>query len=279
MAQKGTRGTSISFGSFELTASLVKAKTSRDLKTCYVNDSDVRVTVSGGSAGGSRTPAADVSKAVEVGGQFVRLPKELLDAIEDASKEQFGSMRVLECIDYRQVPTERIEGSYWLQPAQGSSRGLYLLHQALSDRDKVAIVQWVASSREKLGVIRPRWVRRGSVKFRALLLSELTFANDFAEPDSDVLSINDAERMMEHDDPATHSRAIEAARELVDAFSRQPGDPKLIDTASDSAVDARLALLDRLMGERTTAELEASVAAPPDILEALENGLEAARVA
>jgi non-homologous end joining protein Ku len=255
MAQSGTRSTSISFGSFELAASLVKANGSRDLKTCYVDETGAKVT-----AGGSRGGRAGLEKAVEVGGRFVRLPAEELEAIEQASKDAFGSMRVLECIDYRQVPTERIAGSYWLQPAQGSAQGLFLLHKALADRDKIAVVKWVSTSREKLGVIRPRMVRRQGGYHRALLLSELTHANDFAVPDADVLAINEAEHMLEQADGPAFTRAVEAARELIDAFTRQPGDPKAIDTASDTAVDARLALLERLQGEALTAGLEASLA-------------------
>jgi non-homologous end joining protein Ku len=262
MASSGTRGTQISFGSFELAASLVKANGSRDLKLERVDKHGCRLSPSGG--GGTRRgvdAAAGESYAVRLAGDtLVRLPQDELDAIAEASRDRFGSMRVLECIDYRQVPTERIQGSYWLQPAQGSARGLFLLHKALADRDRVAVVQWVASSREKLGVIRPRWIRRQGGQHRALLLSELSFANDFAEPDVDVLSINEAERMFESADPVAFTRAVEAACELVDAFARQPGDPKRIDEASDTAVDARLALLERLQEEALTASLEASVA-------------------
>lgn len=257
MASSGTRGTSISFGSFELQAQLVKAEKSRDLKLERV-DAEGRK-VSGGGFGGGRR-GVDVEEgeayALRQGDVLIRFPQDDLDAIEQASKAEFGSMKVLECIDYRQVPTERITGSYWLQPAQGSAQGLFLLHSALSNRQKIAVVQWVANSREKLGVIRPRMVRRQGGHFRALLLSELAFANDFAEPDADVLSINEAERMMI--EAGSASGAVERARELVDAFSRQPGDPKVIDEASDTAVDARLALLERLQNERLAAQLEES---------------------
>jgi non-homologous end joining protein Ku len=260
MAQRGTRGTSISFGSFELTASLVKAKISRDVKLERVDAVSERLSASGGP--GTRRgvdTAAGESYALRLAGDvLVRVPQPELDAIERESKDRFGSMRVLECIDYQQVPTERIDGSYWLQPAQGSSRGLFLLHKALSDADKVAVVQWVATSREKLGVIRPRWVRQQGGYHRALLLSELVFANDFAEPDADVLAINEAERMMESE--PGYLDHVHAAGRLVAAFSRQPGDPRAIDEASDSAVDARLALVERLVSERTSAEWEASVA-------------------
>lgn len=259
MAQQGTRNTSISFGSFELAASLVKANGTRDLKLERFDAAGAKLSGGGGSYG---RRGVDTDRGESYGLQqaevLVRFPQDELDAIVASSKDAFGSMRVLECIDYRQVPTERIQGSYWLQPAQGSALGLLYLHEALADRDKVAVVQWVATSREKLGVIRPRWVRRQGGRHRALLLSEIAFANDFFEPDADVLSINEAERMAEQSDPEAYVRALEAARGLVDAFARQPGDPKAIDAASDTAVDARLALLERLQGAALTEGLEAS---------------------
>lgn len=252
MATTGTRNTQIAFGTFQISVCMRKAHQPRDLKTEYVNEAGEKVTM-GGGAGGSRKPAAGVEKAVRVTpDHVVRLPADELARIEDSSKARWEQMRVLECVDYRQVPTERILGSYWLQPAQGSAQGLYLLHRALNEQHCVAVVKWCSSSREKLGVIRPRW--RGTD--RALLLSELSFANDFADPDEDALAINEAEAMLEDRDPASHDRMVSAARELVAAFKRAPGHEKHIETASDEAVDARLALLERLQGEAFAAGCE-----------------------
>jgi hypothetical protein len=103
-------------------------------------------------------------------------------------------------------------------------------------------------------------VRKSGGYHRAPLLLELAFANDFVAPDEDVLAINDAERML-LDDPR-HLEMVEAARGLVDAFTRQPGDPKAIDEASDGAVDARLALIERLRAEDLDHSLVASLDAP-----------------
>lgn len=256
MATKGTKNTSISFGDFAIEVTLAKAERSRDLKTEYVNEHGAKVTVGGARGGGSRTPAPGVEKAVRLSDtRVVRLPADEMQAIEDASRERWSAMEVLETIDYRQVPTDRITASYWLQPQNGTAQGLYLLHKGLSDTDKVAIVRWVGTSREKLGVIRPRMVKVSGGYERALLLSEVVFANDFADPDEDVLSINDAEAMLEDGDSLGHLRKIETARELVLAFARQPGDEKAIETASDGAVDARLALFGRLMDEQLVAAL------------------------
>jgi hypothetical protein len=235
-----------------------KAHQSRDLKTEYVNEAGEKVTMSGGPGGGSRTPAPGVSKAVRCGDHVVRLPQYELDAIEQASRDAWSAMQVLEVIPYGKVETERIQGAYWLTPSQGSARGLYLLHAALYRVEQVAVVKWISTSREKLGVVRPMWVVRGDEHCRALLLLELSFANDFVAPDDDALAINEAEAMLAGD-PEAHDVAIEAATQLVSAFMRDPDGREAIETASDSAVDARLALLARLQNAGLGAALDASV--------------------
>lgn len=256
MAEKGTRNTAIAFGDYEIAVTLTKANGSRDLKVERVNAFGEKVTNRGGGGGGYPPGAA---KAVRLAGDIVvRLPAEELEAIEKASKDAYATMRVLETIDYRQVPTERIVASYWMQPHAGTGRGLRLLAEGLKRTGRVAVVKWVATSREKLGVIRvrralPRQMEVGPGRPRdwprneaklALLLSELTFANDFLAPDEDALAINDVE---------IPEGAIEAAERLVKAFARR-GEHKL-DTASDEAVDARLALFRRLAEKQSNEAL------------------------
>lgn len=245
MADRGTRNTRIAFGDYEIAVALKKCQTSRDPKTEYVNEAGETVK---GSAG-TRGKAPDgCEKAVRLSeAKVVRLPQDRLEAIAEGSKDRYESMEVLECIDYRKVPTERICGSYWMQPREGTARGLRLLAEALRASGTVAVVKWVGTSREKLGVIRVRG-REGEL---ALLLSELAFANDFLRPDEDALAINDV-------DPP-ESRSLTAALGLVGAFARKPGDPHAIDEASDTAVDARLALIEELSDDSMREELEASV--------------------
>lgn len=260
MAQQGTRHHSIAFGDYEITVSKKKARFSRDLKTELVRADGTKKGAGGSSSGyggGSRTPDSDAgeSRAVRLpGDRIVRLPQDRLDAIVETSKEKYDTMRVLETIDYRQVPTERIGEAYWLQPQAGTARGLRLLAEGLKDSGRVAVVKWTekgASPREKLGVIRVRHYRVAGVEKLALLLSEIAFANDFLPPDEDALSINDVE--LENPE-----RSIGAARALVTSLKRRSDSPyPTIDTASDEAVDARLALLDEL----TNAELDEALEA------------------
>jgi non-homologous end joining protein Ku len=252
MADRGTRNTAIAFGDFSISVAMKKAAHSRDVKTELVDRDGRKIGGGGGGGGGGRRSVnadAGEARAVRVSDTHViRLPQDELERIEAESKERYATMTVLETIDYRQVPTERIVEAYWLQPRDGTARGLRLLAEGLRATGRVAVVKWVSTSREKLGVIRVRHPF-GDERI-ALLLSELTFANDFLAPDDDALSIND-------DAVELDERSLEAARRLVKAFARHGGAPA-IDTATDEAVDARLALLERVQAVELNAALEAS---------------------
>jgi non-homologous end joining protein Ku len=256
-----TQSQVIAFGDYEIAVSLSKANGSRDIKTEYVNEAGETVTMSGGR-GGSRTPAPGVQKAVRLTDTaVVRLPADELDVIVAESKDRWSRMRVLESMDYRQVPTERIVASYWIAPAQASTKALLMLAEGLRRSGRVLVVQWCASSREKLGVIRVRHPDRSNPAAAgkiALMLSELTFANDFREATPDALAINDVEL----DDPAV----VDAAVRLIESFGRERGDERRIDTASDTAVDARIALVERLaeqQGDEAVAALTGEAVKEP----------------
>ena len=230
MAAKGTRNVSLAFGDFEISVAMSKAQKSRDLKLETVDPDGKKVTASRSSA----LPAGvELSKAVRIDSStVVRLDEAELKAEIEASKERLPKMQVLETVDYRQVPTERIVASYWLQPAAGTARALALLDAGLRAQGRVAVVKWIGTSREKLGVIRPRYIDGQ----HALLLSEISFANEFAGPDEDALSINEVQ---------LRETEIAVASELVAGFARQPGGVKAIDEATDTAVDAQLAIFRR----------------------------------
>lgn len=270
MASRGTRNTELEFGGFMVAISFKKCHHSRDLKTEVVNEQGAKI--AGGGGGGNRKLRDGEARAVRVSEQhIVRLPQVELDKIVERSQTTYERMQVLETVDYRQVPTERIDESYWIQPAQGSASTLALLAEALRQTGKVAIVKWVASSREKLGVIRVRG-REGE---RALLLSELAFANDFLAADGDALEINNVE---------LDERAVPIAVNMIESFARPSGAAPQVDMATDTAVDARIALFKLLCDTQTEQQLEASVAAVEAAAEEASEGgtlldLEAARSA
>lgn len=248
MASTGTRNTMIAFGDYELAVSMKKCEHPRDLKTEYVDATGKKVTASRGGNGGA---GAGLSKAVRLADEsIIRLPADELEAIVEESKDAWGKMQVLETIDYRQVPTERIKGSYWLQPRAGTGKAFKLLACGLQDTARVAVVKWVSQNREKLGVIRVRYMPAGPSV--ALLLSEISFANDFAGPDEDALAHNEIE---------VSEEAVAAASRLVKSFARRG--VHVVDEASDEAVDRRLALLERLQDEKLEHELSGSAEPVP----------------
>jgi non-homologous end joining protein Ku len=239
MTSKGTRGTAIDFGGYELSdADRV------DEETGEITTVPTKTTMSG--VAGSRTPAPGVYKAVRLSEEkVIRLPEDDLVEIVEHSLAAYETMQVLETIDYRSVPTERIIGTYYLQPRAGTAKGCRMFFEALRQSELVAVVKWVGSSREKLGVIRARVVNGKSV----LHLSELAFGDDMLEPDEDI-SLDDVE---------VGEKAITAAVTLVDGFRRKHGAEKQIDTATDTAVNARIALVERLADTELDEALSASV--------------------
>lgn len=222
----------LAWGDYSIEIGTAPTKHSRDVKTVYVNEDNRVVTLTGGGRGGSRTPGPGIEKAVQVGDDVIRLPAEELALIEDRSKAEHDVMAVLETIDYRQVPTERILGSKWITP-RGSATGLAILTESLERTGRVAVVKWVDTSREKLGVLRPRKTPDGL----ALLLIELAFENDYAPPPQEAL-VGAIE---------TVAVQVAAGMALVRAFARPRAGEHKVDTATDTAVDARLALVESLM--------------------------------
>lgn len=97
---------------------------------------------------------------------------------------QLDRVRVLEFIDYRRVPTDRLAGSFWVQPDPGFERPLATLMAALIDTHRAIVCKFALKSRQRLAVIRPRKVDGG----HALLLNLVVFADDWRQPDARVLS-------------------------------------------------------------------------------------------
>jgi non-homologous end joining protein Ku len=240
MAGPGSRHIALAFGDFEIAVTMKKAQFSRDLKTEIVDADGHKRSGGGGGGGSARKPDTDAgeSRAVRLSEtNVIRLPQEDLDHIAAISALNFRDMRVLESIDYRDVATERIVGSYWLEPAQGTAVALRALAEALRAAGRVLVVKWApagASPREHLGVVRVR----GRAGRMALLLSELTFANEFAEATDSALTINAV---------APSQAQIDAAEKLIDGYARTPFEAPALERESDSAVDARLALYERLL--------------------------------
>jgi DNA end-binding protein Ku len=134
------------------------------------------------------------------------------------------SVDLLEFIDYRRVPTDRIGGFFYVQPDPGFAKSLRTIIEAMRLEKRAMLVKFTLRKRQRLGVIRAResdtpgkWI---------LVLNGLSFAAEVRKPDERVLEPATIEQVDE--------RAVEAARRIIRAHSG-PGDT--LDTARDELPD------------------------------------------
>lgn len=158
----------------------------------------------------------DTVKGLRIGGDLRRVPDSELAWAKATTKLE--AIEVLEFIDYRRVPTDRLAGSYWLQPDPGFAKPLRTVMDALRRSQKAALVKFNLRDRQRLGVIRVRKTPDGD----ALLLNAVYFAAEWRDADEAVLAPAQAEAVSE--------RAVLAAVEIIEARS---GDGSVLDTAQD----------------------------------------------
>lgn len=143
-------------------------------------------------------------KGIRVGDSFLVVPPSELEFADAATV--ISRVELLEVIDYRKVPTDRLTASYWIQADEGFAGPLGVLIAAMRREGTAMLVKWSARSRQRLGVIRVRRTPEGD----ALLLNNIAFADQWKAPDNRVLepgAIADV-------DP----KAVDAACEILRAF-------------------------------------------------------------
>lgn len=173
-------------------------------------------------------PVEDTIKGKRVGDTFRVIPPSEIDYASAATK--LDRVELLEVIDYRRVPTDRLAGAFYVQPDPGFERPLATLMAALRRDGNAMLVKWVARSRQRLGVIRVRKTAAGDV----LMLNDVTFAAQWREPDDRVLSPGQVEGLDE--------RAIAAACEIL-AGHHGPG--AALATAEDDLPELLTEILER----------------------------------
>lgn len=167
-------------------------------------------------------------KGVRVGDTFRQVPESEIEYATAATK--LDSVELLEFIDYRLVPTDRLAGAFYLQPDPGFAKPLAVLMAAMRRDGKAMVVRWAARSRQRLGVIRVRNTAGGDV----LLLNDVVFAAQWREPDDRVLEPAAVEALDE--------RSVAAAVKIITSHH---GTGKSLDAAEDE-----LPALQRVIVER-----------------------------
>jgi len=161
-----------------ITFNMLAKKTGNRLKQKYVD-----------AATGDEVTRDETIKGYEHSrGQFVTFTADELKALELATTK---AIEITEFVDESTIHTLHIEKSYYLGPDKGGDKGYSLLSDAMTQRGKVALAQWVHHGKGHLVVIRPY---RGG-----LLLQDLWYANeirDFSQIEVAAVQITDAERKL-----------------------------------------------------------------------------------
>lgn len=167
-------------------------------------------------------------KGIRVGDHFRPVPPSELEYAAAATK--LDSIQLLEFIDYRRVPTDRLTGSFWIQPDPGFDKPLATIMAAMRADGRAMLVKWSAGSRQRLGVIRVRKTSEGD----ALLLNGVVFAAEWRAPDARALAPGQVE---------VESRAVKAAREVIEAYA---GNGDALDTAADNLPELLTKIVERV---------------------------------
>ncbi len=223
---------------------LLSKKTGNRLKQKYVD-----------AATGEEVLREDMMKGHEhTRGQFVTFTNEELKELELATTK---AINITEFVDESTIHALHVEKSYYLGPDKGGDKGYVLLSEAMAERRKVAIAQWVHHGKGHLVVIRPY---KGG-----LLLQDLWYENeirDFSQIEVMATPISDPERKL--------------AGQLIDALTSGGFDPsKYSDEYTEALLEAVQA---KIAGQEITIPHDASPATSSvDLLSALKLTLEQAK--
>jgi DNA end-binding protein Ku len=188
-------------------------------------------------------------------GEFLDLTDEI-DALADRTK--LDEMRVSDFIRTEQVQRGRILGSYYVAPdGPGAAKVIRLLHEAMRETKRVAVVRFTKRSRQSLAVLIPL------AETKALEVIEMAWNEDMREVPVKCeacaqVDVNDEE--------------IELAVSLVEAMSSTRADS--LDTLTDDARQLRRDLIAKAeAGETFTVPARPETVEGGEVIELIRKGL------
>lgn len=133
---------------------------------------------------GEEVPWDDIVKGYEYrDGDYVVLTQKDLDKLDTEKTE---TIDIQHFVTEDEIDVRYFEHPYYLEPVKGGDKAYALLHAALDESGKLALVRFVLRQREHLGVIKPVG--------KALVLNQMRFPTDLREatdltfPKSDIIS-------------------------------------------------------------------------------------------
>jgi DNA end-binding protein Ku len=131
---------------------------------------------------GEEVPWDDIVKGYEYrDGDYVVLTQKDLDKLDTEKTE---TIDIQHFVTEDEIDVRYFEHPYYLEPVKGGDKAYALLHAALEESGKLALVRFVLRQREHLGVIKPVG--------KALVLNQMRFPTDLREatdltfPKSDI---------------------------------------------------------------------------------------------
>jgi DNA end-binding protein Ku len=193
-------------------------------------------------AEGEPVPDDEIGKAFEVSkGNYVYLDEEDFEA---ARVDGYKTMEISDFVPYEEIDPIYFEKTFYLGPQEGAEKVYSLLVKAMEESELVALGTYIMRDREHLGCLR---IRDG-----ALALEEI-------KPKS--VTVGKAE--------------LEMAQELIDRFSGPFKPEKYKDTYTDAL--KKVVRAKQQGKEVHVAPEEAEEAEAPDLMEALQASISAAR--
>jgi len=177
---------SVAFGLVNVPVKVYSATEDHDLKFHQVHAKDngrvryQRVCEECGEAVEYR----DIAKAYESGGQTVVITDEDIATLPE---ERSHEIEVLEFVPASDLDPIMFDRSYYLEPDGKSSKSYVLLAKALSETDRVAIVNFALRNKTRLAALRVKdFSRRNVMVVHTLLWPDEIRDPDFPSLDADV---------------------------------------------------------------------------------------------
>jgi DNA end-binding protein Ku len=201
---------------------------------------------------GKPVPDEEIVKAYEVDDELVYVTDEDFEA---ARVDGYHTIGIEVFVPLGEIDPIYFERTFYLGPGEGAEGVYGLLLRAMSDAGLAAVTRFVMRDREHLGCLR---VREG-----ILVLEKLYFADKIREVEP-----------IRPQAPTVRKGELEMAAELIERFTGRFEPERYEDTY-------RAALLDvierKRQGKETRPAKRASAKAPPDLMEALRQSIDAAK--
>jgi DNA end-binding protein Ku len=187
--------------------------------------------------------------------EYVVITQDELEAIEPTKTK---TIDIEDFVDLDEIDPLFYDHPYYLLPDKSAAKPYRLLHEAMSDANKVAIARVVIRSKEQLVAIRP--------VDGVLAMSTMNFADEIVPTDNfDEPTADDAD---------TTKREVDMARQLIESLSGEWEPDKYHDTYRERVLEM---IEQKAQGKEIVVQPAEEPQEVPDLMAALEASVKAAK--